>query len=78
MPRPHPLAGQEVHRRHAGRQVRRGSHPRRREDVGGEHESNTHGLSAVHGLRPHQQHRGTGQEVQIRYGLVIMECVRLD
>ena len=37
-----------------------------------------HGLSAVHGLQPHKQHRGTGQEVQIRYGVLIMEGDHLD
>ena len=62
--RPHPSPGKEVHHGVNGEEVCGGSHPGPGEDVGGERHPHSPHLLPVHGLRPHQQHRGPGQEAE--------------
>ena len=60
------VPGQEVHCRHPGGQVCWGGHPGPGEDVEREQQPHSYGVSAVHGVRPHQQHWGSRQETQTR------------
>ena len=64
VPRPYTGPGNKVYWRGDGAEVCRGSYPGPGGDVGGEHQADPSHLLPVHGLRPHHQHRGPGQEAK--------------